>query len=120
MINNNMPMTQYKPGDLVYPISLQTSLCITRSRKIKAIYIKPLPVYKIIDNLQYVLMDIESKILNGIFHFNRHKQVHLKATESPVNTLVGLKQIINLGIKINGKNKILWMLCDWSNFRVYF
>ena len=67
-------MNQYKPGDLVYLISLQMPLLKTGSRKTKVIYIGPLVVYKIIDKFQYILMDDKGTILNGIFHCNFLKQ----------------------------------------------
>ena len=54
-----------------------------------------------IDKFQYVLMDIEHKILNGIFHFNRLKQAYFRTTKHPVNTLADTKPIINFGIRIN-------------------
>ena len=44
-------------------------------------------------------MDIEDNILNGIFH--RLKQAYLRTTKGPVNKLAGLKQILNLGIRID-------------------
>ena len=50
------------------------------------------------DKFQYILMDIEGKILNGILHFNGLDQAYLRTTKGPVNTLVDLKQILNLGI----------------------
>ena len=65
-------MSQYKPGDLVYLISAQTTLLKTSSRKFRVINIRSLVVYKIIDKIQY--MDIEGKILNDIFPFKRLKQ----------------------------------------------
>ena len=68
MINKDKTMKQYKLGDLVYLISPQTSLFKTRTRKFEDIYIRPLDMYKIIDKFQYILMDIEDKILNGISH----------------------------------------------------
>ena len=52
-------------------------------------------------------MYIESKILNGMFCFNRLKQVFSKNKKGPVYTLADLKQIINLGIRINDTNKFL-------------
>ena len=52
-------------------------------------------------------MVIEGKILKGIHHFNRLKQAYLRTTKGPVNSLVDLKQIINLGIRINDKNRIV-------------
>ena len=101
MIKKDKPMNQYKPRDLVYLISPQTSLHKTSSRKFKVMYIGPLVVYKIIEKIQYILMDIEGKILNGIFHFNCLKQAYLRTTMGPVNTLADFKQILNLGIRIN-------------------
>ena len=112
-------MTQYITGDLVYLISPQMSLPKTSSRKSKVIYIGPLIVYKIIDTSHHILLDTEVKILNGIFHFNRLKQVYVRTTKGSVNILADLKQILNLGIWINEKDSIVWMLCEWSNFRIY-
>ena len=80
-------MSQYKSGDLVYLISPQKSLLKTSLRKFKVIYIEPLVVDKIKDQVQYIVMDIEGKILNGIFHFNRLQQAYLGTTRGPVNTL---------------------------------
>ena len=60
-------MNQYKPGDLVYLIGHQTYLLKTSSRKFRIINIGPLIVCKILPTFQYILMDIEAKILNGIF-----------------------------------------------------
>ena len=36
-------------------------------------------------------MDIEGKILNGIFHFNRLKQAFLRTIKGQVRTLANLK-----------------------------
>ena len=84
-------MNQYKPY-LVYLISPHTTLFKTSSRKFTVIYIGPLVMYRIIDKFQYILMNIEGKILNGTLHLNRLKQAYLGTTEGPVNTLVDLKQ----------------------------
>ena len=46
-------------------------------------------------------MDIEGKILNGICHFNRPKQAYLTTVKGPVNKLADLKQILNVGVRIN-------------------
>ena len=51
-------------------------------------------------------MDTKGKILNGIFHFNRIKQPYLRTKKDQVNTLADLKQIINLGIRINEETKL--------------
>ena len=74
MINMDKPIAQYKPGDFVYLILSLTCLLKTSGRKFKVIYIGPLVEYKIKDEIQYILMDIEGELLNGIFHFIRIKQ----------------------------------------------
>ena len=56
---------------------------------------------------QHILMDIEGKILNNIFHFNKLKQTYLRTTKGPVNTLADLRQVINSGIRIYEKNRIV-------------
>ena len=94
-------MNQYKPEDLVCLTSPKTSLLKTSSRKFKVIYIEPLVVCMIREKSQYILMDIKGKILNDIFHFNCLKQAYLRTTRGPVNTLVDLKQTLNIGIRIN-------------------
>ena len=53
----------------MYLISTQTSL-----HKTSSMGIRTLVVYKIIDKSQYILMDIEDKTLNGIFHLTRLMQ----------------------------------------------
>ena len=55
------------------------------------IYVGPLEVYKIMDRFQYILMDIEGKILNGIFNFNRLKQIFLRTVKDQFSTLAQLK-----------------------------
>ena len=101
MINKDKPMTQDKPGELMYIISPQMFLLKISSRMFRIIYIGPLLEYSVIDKFQYILMDNEAKILNDIFNFNRFKQAFLRTTKGPVSTLVYLKQVINLGIRIS-------------------
>ena len=101
-------MVQYKPVDLVYLISPPTSLLKTSSRKLYTVfYIGPLVVYKIMNNFQYILLAIEGKIMNGILNVNRLKQEYVITAKGPANTLADLKQIINLRIRINDKNRNL-------------
>ena len=38
-------------------------------------------------------MDIEGKILDGIFHFISPQQAYVRTTKGPVNKLMDLKQI---------------------------
>ena len=99
-------MTQYKPRDLVNLISPHTFLLKANNRNFKVDYIGSLVVYKIIDKFQYILRYIEGKVLNGIFSFNRLKQAYLRTIKDPVSKLADMKQIINLGNKINDKKEL--------------
>ena len=104
IINKEKFMTQKKPGDLVYFITNQISLLKTSSGKTGIVFVGPLVVYITIGKFQYILMDIEDKVLNGIFNFNRLKYTYLRAIKGPVSTLAELKQIINVGIRIRDQN----------------
>ena len=46
-------------------------------------------------------MNVEGKILNGLFHVNILEQAFLSTTNGPASTLVDLKQMMNLGCKIS-------------------
>ena len=74
-------MTQYKSEYLAYLISPQTSLLKSSNRAFRFIYIGPPVEYKTIDEFQYIMMEIECKILNGILHFNRLKKAHSRTTK---------------------------------------
>ena len=82
MINKDKPMTQHKPGYLMYLVSPKTYLLKTNSRKFRAVLVGTLVIYKTIDIVQYILMDIEGQILNCIFHFNTLKQTVLRTKRS--------------------------------------
>ena len=58
-------MIQSRP-DLVYLILPWTFLHKNSSGKFRIVYNGPLVVHKIMDNFQYILMDIGGKIMNGI------------------------------------------------------
>ena len=85
----------------MYLISPETYLLKTRSRRYKVIHTGPFVIYIILENFQYMSISIEGKILSGIFHFNRLKQTYLRTTTCPVYTLVDLKVVLNLEIRIN-------------------
>ena len=46
-------------------------------------------------------MDIDGKIQNRVFHFNRLKEACVRTTKGLVNMQADLKQTLNLGIGIN-------------------
>ena len=96
MINKNHEDFQYTSGDLVYIISPLTSQLRTSSRKVTLKYVGPLVVYKIVDPHNYLLMTLDGKILQGLFEFERKKPATLRTSHGNVNTLVQLKQVLNL------------------------
>ena len=98
MINNNHDDFQYNSGDLVYIISPLTSQLRTNSRKVTIKYVGPLVIYKIIDPHNYLLMTLDGKILRGLFEFERIKPATLRTSHGNINTLVQLRQVLNLGM----------------------
>ena len=98
MINKTCEDFKYTSGDLVYIISPLTSQLRTSSRKVTIKYVGPLVVYKIVDPHNYLLMTLDGKILWGLFEFERIKPTTLRTSHSNVNTLVQLKQVLNLGL----------------------
>ena len=89
---------QYTSGDLVYIISPLTSQLRTSSRKVTIKYVGPLAVYKIVHHHNYLLITLDGKILQGLFEFERIKPAILRTNHSNINTLVQLKQVLNLGL----------------------
>ena len=108
MANKDSPMIHYKPENLVFVISHQTSILKTSSLKFRIIYTGSIVVCKITDKFQYILKDIKGKKLNGIFYFNTFKEASLRATKGSDSMQADLKQIINLGVKIIERNKFVW------------
>ena len=98
MINKNCEDFQYNSEDLVYIISPLTSQLRTNSRKVTIKYVGPLVIYKTVDPHNYLLMTLDSKMLRGLFEFERLKPAILRTNHGNVSTLVQLKQVLNLGI----------------------
>ena len=82
----------------VYFISPLTSQLRTNSRKVTIKYVGPSVIYKIVNPHNYILMMLDSKILRGLFEFERLKPATLRKNHGYVSTLVQLKQVLNLGI----------------------
>ena len=98
MINKKCEDFQHTSGDLVYIISPLTSQLRTSSRKVTIKYVGPLVIYKIVDPYNYLLMTLDGKILQGLFEFERIGPATLRTSHGNVNTLVQLKQVLNLGL----------------------
>ena len=98
MINKNHKDVQYTSSDLVYIISPLTSQLRTSSRKVTIKYVGPVVVYKIVDPHNYLLMTLDGEILQRLFEFERMKPAILRTIYSNINTLVQLKEVLNLGL----------------------
>ena len=94
----DMEYFQYNSGDLVYLISPLTTPLGTSSRKVAINYVGPLVVYKIVDPCNYLLMTIDGKLLRGLFEHEGLKPVVIRMDKGNVNTLSGLKRVMNLEI----------------------
>ena len=103
MINKNCESFQYNSGDLVYIISPLTSLLRTAPRKVAIKYEGPLAIYKIVDPHHYLLVTLDRKILRGLFEHERLKPTTIRTSDSNINSLVQLKQVLTLGIVIQVK-----------------
>ena len=101
MISKDRGFFQYSSGDLVYIISPLTSQLCTASRKVMIKYVGPVVIYEIIDPHNYLLMTLYGKILKGLFEHKRLKSANIRASHGNVHNLTQLKQVINIGIKIN-------------------
>ena len=122
MINKDRNFFQYKSGDLVYIISLNTNQLRTSSRKVAIKYIGPLVVYKIIDPQNYLLMPLYSKILRDLFEHMRLKPAIIRTSQGNVHNLPHLKQVINISITIQ---ETMWHMaqmkeCFCSSLKVWW
>ena len=86
----------YNSGDLVFIISPLTSQLRTTSRKVAIKYIGPLVIYKIVDPHNYLLMTLDSKLLQGLFEHERLKPTIIKTDKGNVTNLVALIKLMNL------------------------
>ena len=75
----------------------------TSFRKVAIKYIGPLVFYKIIDPHNYLLMMLDSKILGGLFEYERLKPAIIRKCQGNIHNLPWLKQVINIGITLQMK-----------------
>ena len=62
--------------------------------------IGPSVIYKIIDPHNYLLMTLHGKILRRFFEHERLQPATIRTSQENVLTLPQLKQVLNIGIKI--------------------
>ena len=82
----------------MYIISPLTSQLRTASRKIAIKYMGPLPIYKIVDLHNYLLIALDGKLLRGLFEHERLKPAVIRTNHSNVTNLSKLRQVMALGL----------------------
>ena len=80
------------------------------SRKIMIKYVGPAIIYKILDPHNFLLLTLDRKILQGPFEHERLKPAMIRTSEGNVTHLAKLKQIINAGIVLIPKQKLVFNL----------
>ena len=99
MINKDRTFFQYKSGDLVYIIPLLTSQLHTASLKVTIKYVGPVAIYKIIDPHNYLVMNLDGKVLRGLFKHERLKPTNIRMSQDNIQNLAQLKQIMNADLR---------------------
>ena len=99
MINKDRAFFQYKSRVLVYIISPLTSQLCTELHKVAIRSVDPVIVYKITDPHNYLLMTLDGRILRGLFEHGRLKPTNIRMSQSNVQNLSPLKQIMNAGLR---------------------
>ena len=100
LLNKDREYFQYNSRDLVYLISPLTSQLRTASRKIMVKYVGPLVVYKIINLHNYLLINLDGKLLRGLFEHKRIKPAIIRTSKGNVSNLAHLKQVMSTGIMV--------------------
>ena len=100
MINKDRSFFQHGSGDLVYIISTLNSQFHTASIKVMIKYLGPIVIYKTIGPHNYSLMILNGKILRGLFEHERLKPANIRTSQGNVHSLMQLKQVINIGMKV--------------------
>ena len=63
-------------------------------------YVGPVVIYKIIDPHNCLLMNLDGRILRGLFEHERLKPANIRTNQGYVHNLAQLKQIMNGCFKI--------------------
>ena len=98
LINKDKDDFQYNSSDLVYIILPLTSQLRTALRKVSIKYVGPLPVYKIVDPHNYLLITLDRKLLRGLFEHERLKPAVIRTNQGNVTNLSKLKQVMSSGL----------------------
>ena len=62
-------------------------------------YVGPVIIYKMIDPHYHLLMNLDGKILRGLFECKRLKPANTRTSQGNVQNLAESKQVINAGLK---------------------
>ena len=67
-------------------------------RKVMIKYVGPVVIYKIIDPYNCLLMNLDSKILRGLFEHEILKLAMLRTSGGNISNLFQLKHVISVGL----------------------
>ena len=81
----------FEKGQLVYIYNPEGAILRTGSKKIRADYVGPLVIYKVIASAQYILMSVDGKIIPRVIEQTRLKPGYVQTATGNTNTLAGLK-----------------------------
>jgi hypothetical protein len=98
MENSKLEYYSYKAGQLVYLYNPAGSHLNTGSRKIKADFIGPLVIYRVIDEHQYILMSLDGHIYPYLVEQTRIKPGSVFTTKGNVETLSDLVEALKAPI----------------------
>ena len=91
--NLERPNLGYTTGDLVYLISPNTSYLMTDKKKFRGHYIGPLVVAEVLDIHHYLLMDLDGKLLNGVYHVMRLKTATIRTSHGNATKLSEINKL---------------------------
>lgn len=80
------PPEIFSTGQLVYLLAPSAASLQTDTRKCRADYVGPLVINKVLDETHYILNDLESRVLCGVYHINRLKKAKLRTSSGYVTT----------------------------------
>ena len=70
------------------------------SRKVSIKYVGPLPVYKMVDPHNYLLITLDKKLLRGLFEHESLKPAVIRTNQGNVTNLSKLKQVMSSGLLV--------------------
>ena len=80
------PPEIFQEGQLVYLLAPSAATLRTETKKCRADFVGPLVINKALDPTHYILNDLQSRVLIGVFHINRLKKATVRTPSGTVST----------------------------------